>query len=105
MAHGLTTVADAGGDRMQWYGYLAHFFSGVFLANAVPHFVHGISGRPFQSPFASPPGVGESSPVVNVLWGFANAAIGYLLLTAVSQFTPGVSLDSLVVGLGAFATS
>jgi len=90
---------------MQWYGYLAHFFAGVFLANAAPHFVQGISGHPFQSPFASPPGVGESSPVINALWGFANGAVGYLLLTAVGEFTPGASLDSLVVGVGALATA
>ena len=46
---------------MPWYDYLAHFFAGAFLANGVPHFVQGICGNKFQSPFASPPGVGESS--------------------------------------------
>ena len=90
---------------MAWYGYLAHLVAGVFLANGVPHFVNGISGRAFQSPFASPPGVGESSPVVNVAWGFANLVIGYLLLTGVGHFTFGPSLDSLVVGLGVVATA
>ena len=35
-----------------------------------------------RRPFASPPGVGESSPVVNVLWGFLNLAIGFALLFA-----------------------
>jgi len=89
---------------MQWYGYLAHFVAGVFLANAVPHFVNGISGRAFQSPFASPPGVGESSPIVNVLWGFANLVVGYLLLTGVGHISLGPSLDALVVGIGALAT-
>jgi len=89
---------------MQWYGYLAHFVGGVVLANAVPHFVNGISGRAFQSPFASPPGVGESSPIVNVLWGFSNIVVGYLLLTGVSQFNLGPSLDAVVVGLGVLST-
>ena len=56
-----------------WYIYLLQFVAGLFLANGVPHFVQGISGHWFQSPFASPPGVGESSPVVNVLWGFLNS--------------------------------
>lgn len=65
---------------MPWYFYLLEFFSGAFLANGVPHFVQGISGAPFQSPFASPPGVGESSPLSNVLWGFANLVGGALLL-------------------------
>jgi hypothetical protein len=65
---------------MPWYFYLLEFLSGVFLANGVPHFVHGISGQPFQSPFAKPPGVGESSPLSNVLWGFGNLVAGALLL-------------------------
>jgi len=46
---------------MPWYFYLLEFLSGMFLANGVPHFVQGVSGAPFQSPFAKPPGVGESS--------------------------------------------
>jgi len=52
----------------------------MFLANAVPHFVQGISGNPFPSPFAKPPGQGDSSPLVNVVWGFGNFVAGALLL-------------------------
>jgi len=51
-----------------WLVYPARFFAGVFLANAIPHFVSGTQGRPFPSPFASPPRRGDSSPAVNVLW-------------------------------------
>jgi hypothetical protein len=65
---------------MAWYFYLLEFLGGAFLANGVPHFVQGISGAPFQSPFAKPPGVGESSPLSNVLWGFGNLLAGLLLL-------------------------
>ncbi len=64
---------------MKWYHYLACFFAGAFLANAVPHFVHGVSGDSFPSPFATPPGKGLSSPTVNVLWGLLNLIIGYFL--------------------------
>jgi hypothetical protein len=81
--------------------YLAYFAAGLLLTNGVPHFVHGIFGRRFQSPFASPPGVGESSPVVNVVWGLANFIIGYLLIAGVGDFTGGLTLDSLMVGIGA----
>ena len=72
---------------MAWYVYLAHFMGGVFLANAVPHVVNGISGRPFPSPFASPPGQGESSPVVNVVWGAFNTvvAIPVSIASAISR--------------------
>jgi len=65
---------------MPWYDYLAHFFAGAFLANGVPHFVQGICGNKFQTPFASPRGVGESSATVNVIWGFFNFAVGGALL-------------------------
>jgi hypothetical protein len=65
---------------MKWYHYIAAFFAGAFLANVVPHLVHGISGDPFPSPFSDPPGKGLSSPEVNVLWACLNLLIGYILL-------------------------
>jgi hypothetical protein len=65
---------------MRWYFYLLELLSGAFLANGVPHFVQGVSGNPFQSPFGKPPGVGESSPLSNALWGFCNLVAGALLL-------------------------
>src|ERR1700753_1558235 len=65
---------------MEWYNYIACFFAGAFLSNAVPHFVHGISGDKFPSPFAKPPGKGLSSPLVNVLWGLFNIIVGCLLV-------------------------
>jgi hypothetical protein len=71
---------------MPWLDYLAWFFGGAFLANAIPHLVAGISGRPFQSPFAKPPGVGLSSSVLNVVWALVNLAIAYVLLTRVGAF-------------------
>jgi hypothetical protein len=71
---------------MNWLHALSYFFGGLFLANAVPHFVSGVMGRPFQSPFAKPPGKGLSSSTVNVLWGFVNGVFAYLLLLRVGQF-------------------
>jgi ABC-type cobalamin transport system permease subunit len=65
---------------MVWYVYLGWFLAGVFLTNAIPHIVQGICGNRFQTPFARPPAVGESSAEVNVLWGFCNLAIGIALL-------------------------
>jgi len=86
---------------MRWNHYLSYFFGGAFLANAVPHFVNGISGHPFQSPFASPPGQGLSSSMVNVLWGALNAVIGYLLVCRVGSFELRSSRHVLVTGAGA----
>jgi hypothetical protein len=71
---------------MRWYHYVSYFFGGAFLANTIPHLVAGISGSPFQSPFASPPGEGLSSAKVNVLWGMFNLVVAYLLLVRVGQF-------------------
>jgi hypothetical protein len=61
---------------------LACFFAGLLCANTVPHFVHGISGDRFPTPFANPPGKGLSSPMVNVLWSLLNLAIGGMLFRA-----------------------
>jgi len=85
---------------MQWYTYVVYFFAGAFLVNAVPHFVNGVSGRRFPSPFASPPGKGQSSPTVNVLWGTLNLAIGYLLVCRVGVFHIRDTSSVLVLGAG-----
>lgn len=90
---------------MMWYAYLAYFVAGAFLANGVPHFVNGIAGRKFQSPFASPRGVGESSPVVNVIWGLVNFFIGYALIFGVGKFNFGFNLGVLMVALGVLLTA
>jgi hypothetical protein len=66
-------------ETIHWYNYLAAFFAGVILTNAVPHFIHGISGDKFPTPFSTPPGKGLSSPVVNTLWACFNLLIGYIL--------------------------
>ena len=85
---------------MQWYAYVALFFGGAFLVNAVPHFTTGVSGRRFPSPFASPPGRGLSSSTVNVLWGTLNLAVGYLLVCHVGEFHFRRIPDVLVLGAG-----
>ena len=81
---------------------LSYFFGGAFLANAVPHLVSGMTGRPFQSPFAKPPGEGLSSSTVNVLWGFFNIAVGYVLICRVGDFGLKNAGDVLSCGVGAF---
>jgi hypothetical protein len=67
---------------MTFYYYIAGFFSGIFLANAVPHFVHGISGNKFPTSFSKPGGIGLSSPTTNVIWALVNFVAGYLLFRA-----------------------
>ncbi len=62
--------------------YVSHFFSGAFLCNCIPHLVAGLQGAPFPTPFAKPRGVGNSSALVNFLWGSFNLAAGAALLSA-----------------------
>jgi hypothetical protein len=90
---------------MNWPIYVSYFFGGLFLTNAVPHWVTGTMGRPFQSPFAKPPGEGLSSSTVNVLWGAFNGAIAYLLLCRVGTFDPKDLGHVGAVGLAALAIS
>jgi len=64
---------------VSWYHYVGCFFAGMFLTNVVPHFVHGVSGDRFPTPFANPRGKGLSSPTLNVVWALFNLLMGYLL--------------------------
>ena len=66
--------------------WLSYFFGGAFLVDAIPHLVSGVSGRPFQTAFADPPGQGLSSLTVNVLWRFLNLVAGYLRVYQVGDF-------------------
>lgn len=89
---------------MHWYQHVACFFAGAFLANVVPHFVHGISGDRFPTPFANPPGKGLSSPTVNVVWALANLVIGYLLFRAGEVMGGGnLSLAVFFAGIAAIS--
>lgn len=85
---------------MHWYYYLAYFFGGAFLANSLPHLGNGVSGRAFQSPFASPPGEGLSSSGINVLWGFFNLSVGYLLVCRAGDFDLRSTPDVIALGAG-----
>lgn len=86
---------------MSWPHLIAWFFGGVFLANAIPHWTAGAMGRPFQSPFAKPPGEGFSSSTINVLWGGFNLAVAYPLLVRVGDFDIRNLADIGASGLGA----
>lgn len=85
---------------MTWLHELAYFFAGVVLANAIPHYVSGVMGRPFQTPFATPPGKGLSSSAVNVAWGCFNLLVAYLLVYRVGEFDARSWPDIASLGAG-----
>src|ERR1700744_2231833 len=93
---------------MLWYHYVAGFFAGMFLANFVPHYVKGICGDPFPTPFAKPPGKGLSSPTTNVLWALFNLVVGYVLsrvgkvchrIDALIVFFAGIAVISILMSV------
>lgn len=71
----------------------------------MPHFVHGISGDRFPTPFAHPPGKGLSSPTLNVAWAFLNLLVGGVLYKAghVSSDAPA-TIVLLFFGVVAIST-
>ena len=90
---------------MHWVHAVAYFFGGVFFANFVPHFISGVLGRTFPTPFGSPPFRGQSSSRVNVLYGVLNLAVAYALVWRVGVFDPRNVLHAGVFGLGLVAWS
>ncbi|HYQ26222.1 MAG TPA: hypothetical protein VER04_03360 [Polyangiaceae bacterium] len=90
---------------MHWSHFPAYFLAGAFFANFVPHFVSGVLGRKFPTPFASPPFRGLSSSRVNVLYGVFNLAVAYTLLVRVGDFEPRSALHAGAFGLGLAAMS
>jgi len=89
---------------MPWYLYIASFFAGTFLANAVPHLVQGVSGNKFPTPFAKPPGRGLSSPTVNVIWSLFNILVGYVLLRTGQVYSGNIpSLIVFFIGVAAIS--
>jgi hypothetical protein len=80
------------------------FLGGAFLTNAVPHFVQGVSGNKFPSPFSKPPGKGLSSAPVNTVWALFNMLTGYLLFRA-GDISTGTPITLLVFFTGIAAMS
>ncbi|OCX54428.1 hypothetical protein BEL04_09295 [Mucilaginibacter sp. PPCGB 2223] len=89
---------------MEWYQYVAGFLAGTFFANAVPHFVHGISGNKFPTPFAKPPGKGLSTSTTNVLWALLNIIVACSLFR-ISKFHHDKPLEMIILFAGAVVIS
>ena len=80
--------------------YARLFLSGVLFANGIPHFVNGISGNQFPSPFSDPAFFGPSSALINILWGLFNFILGYIVFVK-----PKSTLSRLVFLLGFIISS
>ena len=85
---------------MSWSSAAACFFGGAFLANFFLHFIAGLSGRQFPTPFAKPPFRGLSSPIVNILYALFNLAVAYALLVVVGTFDVGDAAHAAISAAG-----
>ncbi len=88
---------------MSWGHYVGAFFAGVFIVNAVPHFVKGICGDKFPTPFAKPPGKGLSSAPVNVVWALFNLLVGHVLWHVSQPLSSPGEITTFSVGFAVFA--
>ncbi|ACI55052.1 hypothetical protein CO657_08840 [Rhizobium acidisoli] len=84
---------------MPWIAYIVHFIAAAFLTNGIPHFVNGVSGRRFRTPFANP-----GSPTANVVWGWANFLIAFLLFANIGPLYIGTPGDTIFVAAGMLFT-
>lgn len=78
-----------------WWYYLVAIPATAFLVNGIPHYVHGIAGKQFPTPFSGGAGTLDS-PVRNVLWGGGNLIVGGVLLWLI---WPGITDLPLVIEL------
>jgi len=85
---------------MSWCNLAACFCGGAFLANFAPHFIAGVSGLPFFTPFGKPPFRGLSSAPVNVLYALFNLTVSYTLLAVVGDFEPRRLAPVVITGAG-----
>ncbi len=89
---------------MPWIAYLVHFIAAAFLTNGLPHFVSGVSGRPFRTPFVRLGSARLSSPVTNVIWGWFNFLIAFLLFANIGPLYIGTPGDTVFVAAGMLVT-
>jgi hypothetical protein len=81
---------------------IALFFVGMLFCNCIPHLTAGLQGARFPTPFARPRGAGQSSALLNFVWGGANLLTGLTIL-ARRPTQIGVNLDCMSLVLGALA--
>jgi dolichol kinase len=85
-----------------WWFYVVAIFAAALLVNGMPHFVNGISGRRFPTPFSGGAGTLDGA-ARNVLWGAGNLIVGGFLLWLIRDGlgNPVLIVEMLVVGVAA----
>lgn len=87
----------------EWWHFLVAIPTAALQINGLPHFLHGVSGKRFPSPFSGGAGTLDS-PVRNVFWGAGNLILGGVLLWLIRDGLGNALLVAELVVLGvAFA--
>ncbi len=87
------------------------FFSGAFLANSIPHYVNGISGREFVRPFLYRFVPWMPNSLFNVIWGIIWMVLSIILFKVYQKLNPdikfniGLNLDFMIFTVGFIAVS
>jgi len=83
--------------------YVGAFFAGAFFLNAIPHFVKGVCGDKFPTPFSKPPGKGLSSAPLNMVWALFNLLMGDVLWHVSQPMSSYGEMLSFFAGFAALA--
>ena len=83
-----------------WH-YLVVIPAAAFVVNGIPHFVHGVSGKKFPTPFSGGAGTLDGA-VRNVFWGAANLIAGGVLFSLIwsDMSEPLLLWESVTLGVG-----
>lgn len=76
---------------------------GAIAMNVVPHLAHGVTGKPFPTPFSDPPGRGDSSSAANLVWAAANAGAAAALVCSLRSHLTEAAVAGALAGGAAVA--
>lgn len=85
---------------MPWIAFIIHFIAAAIMTNGIPHFVSGVSGRPFRTPLSRASAGRPGSPAANVVWGWVNFLVAFLLFANIGPLYIGTPGDTVFVAAG-----
>lgn len=77
------------------YSSLWYLFIGFLLGNGMPHFIFGVAGKIFRTPFGK-----QSSSKRNIVWGLCNFILASVFTWWRLSVEPPVALDLILLLVG-----
>ena len=81
----MSTIDHPTSERVPLWVWPTAVVAALFFANSVPHVLAGPLILNLPTPFSGGPGT-LSSPMINLLWGFSNVGIGWVLCTRIRRW-------------------